>query len=155
MEEPNPNLDLPVAVHFVVIVPPAPRTIEDVLIECGFTSQQADIAVEQGLEVCMSIATMTPEQIDKLYELKNSPPSVRIVQEVRLSARHNLLVFIQWLLEAYHIRVDLENVDLNDLTIEEMARTHIMASKIENKRIAPGKQSYWKSPSVYTGAGRD
>jgi hypothetical protein len=50
MAEPNPNLDLPVAVRFTLIVPPAPCTIEDALIDCRFTAQKADIAVDQGLE---------------------------------------------------------------------------------------------------------
>jgi hypothetical protein len=37
--------------------------------------------------------------------------------------------------------MDLATVDLNDLTIEEMDRTQrVMASKIENKRLAPGKK---------------
>jgi hypothetical protein len=94
---------------------------------------------------------MTPAQIDKLYEL-NSPPTVRIIQEVRLSARHTLLVFRRWLLEAYDLRMDLATVDLNDLTIAEMVRTHcVMASKIENKRLTPDKQSDLIAPSVYTG----
>jgi hypothetical protein len=66
------------------------------------------------------------------------------------------LVFRQWLLEAYDLRMDLATVDLNDLTIEEMARTHrVMASRIENKRLVPGKQSDLKAPSVYTGTNRD
>jgi hypothetical protein len=100
MAEPNPILDLLVAIPFEAVEPPAPRTIEDVLVECGFLSQQADIAVDQGLETCLSIAFMTPGQIDKLYELNRSP-TVRIIQEMRLSARHKLLVFRQWLLESY------------------------------------------------------
>jgi hypothetical protein len=45
MDEPNPDLDLPVAIPFAAEVPPEPCTIEDVLVECGFTAQQADIAV--------------------------------------------------------------------------------------------------------------
>jgi hypothetical protein len=45
MTEPDPNLDLPVAIPFVAVVPIATCTIEDVLVECGFTAQQADIAV--------------------------------------------------------------------------------------------------------------
>jgi hypothetical protein len=153
--EPNPVLDLPVAMPFAVVASPAPRTIEDVLVECGFSAQQADISVDQGLETCLSIALMTPEQIDKLYEL-NRPPAVRIIQEVRLSAKHKLLVFRQWLLEAYGLCMDLATVDLNYLTIEEMDCTQrVMASKIENKRLAPGKQSDLKAPSVYTGTDRD
>jgi hypothetical protein len=60
MEEPNPNLDLPVAVPFAAMLPPVPRTIKDVL---GFTAQHADIAVDQGVETCLIIAIMTPEQI--------------------------------------------------------------------------------------------
>jgi hypothetical protein len=37
-----------------------------------------------------------------------------------------------------------------------MARTHhVMVSKVENKRLAPGKQSDLKPPSVYSGADRD
>jgi hypothetical protein len=155
MEEPNPNLDLPIAVPFAAIVSPAPHMIEDVIIDGGFTAQQADISVDQGLETCLKIALIMPEQIDKLYEL-NSPPSVKIIQEVCLSARHKLLAVRQWLLKAYDIRMDLATVDLNDLTIEEMERTRrVMASEIENKRLAPGKQSDLKAPSVYTGTGCD
>jgi hypothetical protein len=38
---------------------------------------------------------------------------------------------------------------LNELTIEEMDRTQRdMASKIENKRLTPGKQSDLKAPSI-------
>jgi hypothetical protein len=116
MAESNPVLELPVAIQFAA-EPPAPRTIEDVMVECGFSSQQADIDVDQGLETCLSIVIMTPGQIDKLYEL-NRPPAVRIIQEVRLSARHKLLVFRQWLLEAYDLRMDLDFFDLNDFAIE-------------------------------------
>jgi hypothetical protein len=98
---------------------------------------------------------MTSEQIDKLYEL-NRPPAVRIIQEVRLSARHKLLVFRQWLMEAYDLRLDLETADLDLLTEEEMARAHrAMVSKVENKRLAPGKQSDLRPPSVYNGSDRD
>jgi hypothetical protein len=61
---------------------------------------------------------------------------------VRFLARHKLLVFRQWLLEAYDVRLDLETVDLDLLTEEEMAHTHrVMVSKVENKRLAPGTQS--------------
>jgi hypothetical protein len=86
----------------------------------------------------------------------NRPPEVIIIQEVPLSARHKLLVFRQWLLEAYDLRMYLVNVDLNELTIEDMDLTQrVMASKIENKRLAPGKQSDLKAPSIYTGNDRD
>jgi hypothetical protein len=96
--------------------------------------------VDQGLDTCLAIAHMTPEQINKLYEL-NRPPAFRIIQEVRLLARSKLIVFRQWLLEAYHLRLDLATVDLDLLTEEEMARTHrVMVSKVENKRLEPGKQ---------------
>jgi hypothetical protein len=88
-------LYLPVAIPFAAVAPPAPRTIEDALVECGFSAQQADIDVDQGIETCLPIALMTPEQIDKLYELKR-PPAIRIIQEVHLSARHKFLVFRQW-----------------------------------------------------------
>jgi hypothetical protein len=75
---------------------------------------------------------------------------------VRLSVSQTLLVFRQWLLEAYDLRMDLATVDLNDLTIEEMTRTHhIMASKIENKRLTPRKKTDLKAPSVYTGTDHD
>jgi hypothetical protein len=98
---------------------------------------------------------MTPEHIDKLYEL-NMPPAVRIIQEVRLSARHKLLVFRKWLLEAYDLRMEVATFDLNDLTIDEMTRNHhAMTSKIENKCLAPGKQSGFNSSSVYTGTNHD
>jgi hypothetical protein len=60
MAEPNPVLDLPVVIPFAAVEPPAPRKIEDVLVECGFSAQQADIAVDQGLETCLSIVLMTP-----------------------------------------------------------------------------------------------
>jgi hypothetical protein len=155
MAEPNPVLDLLVAIPFTAVEPPAPRTFEGVLVEYGFSAQQADIAVDQGLKTCMYIALMTPGQIDKLYEL-NRPPTVRIIQEVRLSTRHKLLVFRQWLLEAYDLRIDLEIFDLNELTITEMDITQrVMASKIENNRLASGKQSDLKAPSIYTGNDRD
>jgi hypothetical protein len=155
MAEPNPVWALLDAIPFVAVAPPAPRKIEDVLVECGFSAQQADLAVDQGLKTCLSIALMTPAQIDKLYEL-NRPPAVSIIQEVRLSSRHKVLVFRQWLLEAYDLHMDLATVDLNDLTIEEMDSTQrVMASKIENKRLAPGKKSDLKEPSVYTGTDRD
>jgi hypothetical protein len=50
----------------------------------------------------------------------------------------------------------LSTVDLDLLTEEEMARTHrVMVSKVENKRLAPGKQSDLKPPSVYSGSDRD
>jgi hypothetical protein len=45
MAEPNPDLDLLVAIPFATVTPPSPRKIEDVMVECGFTAQQADIAV--------------------------------------------------------------------------------------------------------------
>jgi hypothetical protein len=86
--------------------------------------------VNQGLDTCLAIALMTPAQIDKLYEL-NRPPAVRIIQEVRLSARLKLLVFRQWLLEAYDLRFYLETVNLDLLNEDEMARTHrVMVSKV-------------------------
>jgi hypothetical protein len=96
MAEPAPLPEIPLAVPAAEIIPPVPRTIEDVIIYCGFTEIQAEIAVEQGPETCLAIALMTPEQIYKLYEL-NRPPAVRIIQELRLSARHKLLVFRKWL----------------------------------------------------------
>jgi hypothetical protein len=75
---------------------------------------------------------------------------------VRLSARSKLLVFRQWLLEAYDLRFDLATVDLYLFTEEEMAHTHrVMVSKVENKRLAPGKQSDLKPPSLYSGSDRD
>jgi hypothetical protein len=37
-----------------------------------------------------------------------------------------------------------------------MARTHrVMISKVENKRLAPGKQSDLKLPFVYSGSDRE
>jgi hypothetical protein len=60
---------------------------------------------------------MALEQIDKLYEL-NHPPAVQIIQQVHLSARSKLLVFIQWLLDAYDLRLDLATVYLDLLTEE-------------------------------------
>jgi hypothetical protein len=39
MAEPNPVLDLPVAIQFAAVEP----------LEYGFSAQQADIAVDQGL----------------------------------------------------------------------------------------------------------
>jgi hypothetical protein len=152
MAELAPLPDIPPDVPEMEIIPPVPRSIENVLIDCGFTDLQAEIAVDQGLDTCMAIALMTPDQIDKLYEL-NRPPPVRIIQEVRLSARSKLLVIRQWLLEAYDLRFDLATVNLDLLTEDEMARTHrVMISKVENKRIAPGKQSDLKPPSVYSGS---
>jgi hypothetical protein len=94
MAELAPLSEIPLAAPVVEIIPPVPRTIEDVLIYCCFTELQAEIAVDQGLKICLTIAFMTPEQIDKLYEL-NRPPAVRIIQEAHLSARHKLLVFRQ------------------------------------------------------------
>jgi hypothetical protein len=88
MAEPNPVLDLPVAIPFAKVEPPAPRTVEDVLVECGFSSQQAYIDVDQGLEICLSIALMMPGQIDKLYELNGPPAIVSRTQESRTSTRH-------------------------------------------------------------------
>jgi hypothetical protein len=108
MAEAAPLLEMPIAVPVAEIIPPIPRTIEDVLIYCGFTELQADIAVDQGLDTCLVEALMAPEQIDKLYEL-NRPPEFRIIQEVRLSARSKLLVFRQWLLEAYDLHLDFFN----------------------------------------------
>jgi hypothetical protein len=105
MAEPNPVLGLPVVIPFAVVELPAPRTIEDVLVECGFSAQQADIAVDQGLETCLYIALIMSGQIDKLYEL-NRPPAVGSIQEVRLSSRHKVLVFRKWLIEAYDLRMD-------------------------------------------------
>jgi hypothetical protein len=136
----------------VEIIHPVTRSIENVLIDCGFTALQAEIAVDQGIDTCLAIALMTPDQIDKLYEL-NRPPVVRLIQEVRLSARSKLLVFRQWLLEAYDLRFDLEKFNLDLLAENEMARTHrVMISKVENKRIAPGTQSDLKPTSVYSGS---
>jgi hypothetical protein len=94
----------------VEIIRPVPRSIENVLIYCGFTDLQAEIAVDQGLDTCLAIALMTPDQIDKLHEL-NRPPAVHIIQEVRLSARSKFLVFMQWLLEAYDLRFDFATVN--------------------------------------------
>jgi hypothetical protein len=115
MAELAPLPEIPLVVPVAEIIPPVPRTIEDALIYCGFTELQAAIAVDQGPDACLVIALMTPKQIDKLDEL-NRPPAVRIVQEVRLSASHKLLVFMQWLLEAYDLRLDLATVDLDLLT---------------------------------------
>jgi hypothetical protein len=155
MAEPAPLPDIPPGVPEVDIIPPVPRSTENVIIYCGFTDLQAEIAVEQGLDPCLTIALMTPDQIDKLYEL-NQPPAVRIIQEVRLSARSKLLVFIQWLLEAYDLRFDLATVNLDLLTEDEMARTHrVMIIKVENKRLAPGKKSDLKPLSVYSGSYRE
>jgi hypothetical protein len=98
MAEAAPLPEIPLTVPVAEIIPPVPRTIYDVLIYCGFTELQAEIAVDQGIDTCLEISLMTPEQIDKLYEL-NRPPAVRIIQEVCLSARSKLLVFRQWLLE--------------------------------------------------------
>jgi hypothetical protein len=75
---------------------------------------------------------------------------------VRLSARSKLLVFRQSLLEAYDLRFYLATVNLDLLTEDEMARTHcVMVSNVENKSLAPGKQSDFKPPSVYSGLDRD
>jgi hypothetical protein len=42
------------------------------------------------------------------------------------------------------------------LNEEEIARTHRgMVSKVENNRLAPGKQSDLKPPSIYSGSDRD
>jgi hypothetical protein len=140
MAEPAPLPEIPPEVPEVEIIPPVPRSIENVLIDCGFTDLQAELAVDQGLDTCLVIALMTPEQIDKLYEL-NRPPAVRIIQEVRLSARSKLLVFRQCFSEAYDLRFDLATINLDLLTEDEMARTHhVMVSKVENKRLAPGKK---------------
>jgi hypothetical protein len=110
--------------------------------------------VDHGLDTFLAIALMTPEQIDKLYEL-NQPPAVRIIQEVRLSARSKLLVFRKWLLEAYDLRFDLATVNLDLLTENEMSRTHrVMFGKVD-KRLAPGKRSDLKPPSLYSGSDRD
>jgi hypothetical protein len=47
-------------------------------------------------------------------------------------------------------------VDVDLFTEEGMDRIHrVMVSKVENKRIAPGKQSDLKPPSVYSGSDRD
>jgi hypothetical protein len=52
--------------------------------------------------------------------------------------------------------MDLSTVNSNGFTIEEMVCTHrVMASKIENKRLAPGKQSDLKAHSVYTETDHD
>jgi hypothetical protein len=75
MAEPAPLTEIPPEVPEVEIILPVPRSIENVLIDCGFTDLQAEIAVDQGLDTCMTIALMTPEQIDNLYEL-NRPPAV-------------------------------------------------------------------------------
>jgi hypothetical protein len=152
MAEPAPLPDIPPNAPEVEIIPPVPRSVKNVLIDCGFTDLQAEISVDQGLDTCLVIALMTPDQIDKLYEL-NQPPSVQIIQEVRLSARSKLLVFRQWLLGGYDLRFDLATVNLDILTKDEMAHTHrVMTSKVENKRLAPGKQSDLKPPSVYSGS---
>jgi hypothetical protein len=155
MAAPAPLPDIPPEAPEVEIIPPVPISIENVLIDCGFTDLQAEISVDQGLNTCLAIALMTPDQIDKLYEL-NRPPAVRIIQEFRLSARSKFLVFRQWLLEAYALRFDLATVNLDLLTEDEMARTHrVMISKVENKRLAPGKQSDLKPTSVYSGSYRE
>jgi hypothetical protein len=155
MAEPAPLPEKPPKVPVAEILPPVPRTIEDVLIYCGFTEIQADIAVDQGLDTCLTIDLMTPEQIDKLYEL-NRPPAVRIIQEVCLSARYKLLVFREWLLETYDLCFDLATVDLDLLNEEEMTHTHrVMVSKVENERLAPGKLSDLKPPSIYSGSDHD
>jgi hypothetical protein len=138
----------------VEILPTVPRCIDNVLIDCGSTDLQAEIAMDQGLDTCLVIALMTPNQIDKLFEL-NRPPAVRIIQEVRLSARSKLMVFRQWLLEAYDLCFDLAMVKLELLTEDEMARTRrVMIGKVENKRLVPGTQSDLKPPSVYSGSDR-
>jgi hypothetical protein len=47
-------------------------------------------------------------------------------------------------------------INLDLLTEDEMDRTHrAMVSKVENKRLAPAKQSDLKPPSVYSGSDRD
>jgi hypothetical protein len=97
MAEPAPLPDIPPEAPEVEIIPSVPRSIENVLIDFGFTDIQAEIDVDQGLDTCLAIALMTPDQIDKLYEL-NRPPAVRIIQEVHLSAKSKFLVFRQWLL---------------------------------------------------------
>jgi hypothetical protein len=102
LAEPVPLPEIPPELPVAEILPPIPRTIEDVLIYCGLIELQSEIDVDQGLDTCLEIAIMTPEQIDKIYEL-NRPPAVQIIQEVRLSARSKLLVFMKWLLEAYDL----------------------------------------------------
>jgi hypothetical protein len=155
MAEPAPLPDIPPEAPEVEIIPPVPRSIENVLIYFGSTDLQAEIAVDQCIDTCLAIALMTPDHIDKLYEL-NLPPAVRIIQEVRLSERSKLMVFRQWLLEACDLRFDLATVNLDLLTEDEMARTHrVMISKVENKRLAPGKKSDLKPPSVHSGSDRE
>jgi hypothetical protein len=94
MAEAAPLQEIRHAVHVAEFIPLVPRNIYDVLIYCGFTELQTEIDVDQGLGTFLTIALMTPEQIDKLYEL-NHPPAVRIIQEVSLSARSKMLVFRQ------------------------------------------------------------
>jgi hypothetical protein len=65
MAEPNSLQEVHVVVPVAAIVPPVPRTIEEILIGCGFTVLPVDIAVDQGLETLLSIALMIPDQIDR------------------------------------------------------------------------------------------
>jgi hypothetical protein len=59
MAEPAPLPEIPLAAPVAEIIPPVQRTIEDVLIYCGFTELQAEIAVDQGLETFLAIALTT------------------------------------------------------------------------------------------------
>jgi hypothetical protein len=69
MVEPAPLPEIPSAAPVAEIIPPVTRTIEDVVIYCGFNELHTEIAVDQGLETCLTIALMTPAHIHKLYEL--------------------------------------------------------------------------------------
>jgi hypothetical protein len=102
MAEPAPLPKIPPEVPEVEIILPVLRSIENVLIDCGFTDLHSEITGDQGLGTCLEIAFVTPEQMYKLYEL-NRPPVVRIIQEVRLSERSKFMVFRQWVLEAYDL----------------------------------------------------
>jgi hypothetical protein len=74
----------------------------------------------------------------------------------RASFSNIQIVFRKWLLEAYDLRFDLATVNVDLLTEDEMDRTHrVMISKLENKRLAPGKQSDLKPPSVYSVSDRE
>jgi hypothetical protein len=60
MAEPAPLPEIPPEVPEVEIIPPVLRSIENFLIDCGFTDLQAEIAVDQGLDTCLTISLMTP-----------------------------------------------------------------------------------------------
>jgi hypothetical protein len=70
MAEPEPALELPIAVPVAMIMPPVPRMIEDVLVNYAVMDIHTDIVIAQDLDTCLEI--MTPAQIDKLYKATNN-----------------------------------------------------------------------------------